>query len=98
MTRTRGLLSHLLHSCTQSHWAKVVAGMGAGVAVAFILTPVELVKCRLQVSSHSQRAVPLVRVKAKFTVKNSVYCRRRLLTYGVFYCDFGFDSQEWRRS
>ena len=49
MTRTRGLLSHLLHSCTQSHWAKVVAGMGAGVAVAFILTPVELVKCRLQV-------------------------------------------------
>ena len=40
------------------------------------------------------RAAPLVRVKASFTVKNVVCCRRRLLPYGVFDCEFGLDSQE----
>ena len=44
------------------------------------------------------RAAPLVRVKAKFTVRNAVCCRRRRITYGVLYCEFGFDSPEWSRS
>ena len=39
------------------------------------------------------RAAPLVRVKAKFTVKNAVCCRQRLLAYGVLDCEFDFDSQ-----
>ena len=38
---------------------------------------------------------PLVRVKAKFSVKNAVCCRRQLLAYGIFDCDFHFGSREW---
>ena len=41
------------------------------------------------------RAAPLVRVKTKSPVENAVCCRRRLLAYGVFDCDFRFDSHEW---
>ena len=33
--------------------------------------------------------------QAKFTAKNAVCCHRRLLTHGVFDCDFHFDSHEW---
>ncbi len=40
------------------------------------------------------RAAPLVRVKVKFTVKNAVCYRRRLLMYDVFDSDFAF-SHEW---
>ena len=41
------------------------------------------------------RAAPLVKGKAKFPVKNAMYCRRRLLAYGGFDCEFDFDFQEW---
>ena len=42
-----------------------------------------------------RRAAPLVRVKAKFPVKHAVCYRRRLLAYGVFDCEFDYDSHEW---
>ncbi len=41
------------------------------------------------------RATPLLRVKAKITVKNTVCLSLRLAAYGEFDCDFDFDSQEW---
>ena len=41
------------------------------------------------------RAAPLVRVKAKFTVKNAVCPSLPFAAYGVFDCEFGFPSHEW---
>ena len=39
-----------------------------------------------------------MRVKVKFTVKNAL-CDESLATeYGVFDCDFDFDSHEWSYS
>ncbi len=44
---------------------------------------------------HPVRATPLLRVKAKITVKNAVCRSLRLAASGEFDCDFDFDSQEW---
>lgn len=44
-----------------------IAGAGAGAVVSFVLTPVELVKCRLQVSS--QQATPLYKGPIDVLVK-----------------------------
>ena len=44
------------------------------------------------------RATPLLRGKAKFTVKNAVRCKWKTWTYGGFDCDFHFCSHEWRCS
>ena len=41
------------------------------------------------------RAAPLLRVKAKISVKIAVCMSLRLAAYGEFDSDFGFDSQEW---
>ncbi len=41
------------------------------------------------------RATPLLRVKAKITVKNAVCMSLRLAAYGEFDFDFDYDSQEW---
>ena len=35
-----------------------------------------------------------MRAKVKFPVKNALRCRRKLLTHGVFYCEFDFDSHD----
>ena len=43
-------------------------------------------------------AAPLVRVKAKFTVKNAVCPSLPFAPYGVFDCDFGFRPHEWSYS
>ncbi len=45
-------------------------------------------------SSSALRATPLLRVKAKITVKNTICMSLRLAAYGEFDCDFDFDSQE----
>ncbi len=44
------------------------------------------------------RAAPLVRVKVKFTVKNAVREESSATAYGVFDCDFCFDSRVDLRS
>ncbi len=41
------------------------------------------------------RAAPLVRVTVKITVKNATCEESSATEYGVFDCDFDFDSQEW---
>ena len=41
------------------------------------------------------RTAPLVRVKAKCTVKNAACSKWKTRTYGVFDCEFGFHSHEW---
>ncbi len=41
------------------------------------------------------RTTPLSRVQVKITVKFPVCSKPKTLTYGVFDCDFGVNSQEW---
>ncbi len=45
--------------------------------------------------SSQMRATPLVRGKARFTVKNAVCCKWKTRTYDVFDCDFHFCSHKW---
>ncbi len=48
----------------------------------------------VSIGRSSTDAAPLVRVKAKFTIKTTVCCHRGLLT-SVVDSDFRFDSHEW---
>ena len=57
------------------------------VRMATLLTPLTLLS--------NLRAAPLVRAKAKFTVKNAVCGKWKTRTYGVFDCEFHFHSHEW---
>ncbi|GMH44656.1 hypothetical protein BSKO_12608 [Bryopsis sp. KO-2023] len=62
---SRGTMERLLSHSDGSPltlWDQAVAGMGAGVAVSFVATPTELLKCRLQAQGEISTAV--ARLKA----------------------------------
>ena len=50
---------------------------------------------RVELARPILRATPLLRLKVKSTVKNTVCMSLRLAAYGEFDCEFAFDSQEW---
>ncbi len=77
-------MDHVVGFATEVHDVIVRENLGVGSHVRVDLAP-----------GGCMRAAPLVKVKATFPVKNTGWYRRRLLAYGLFDCDFPFDSYEW---
>ena len=53
-----GVVEEEVNRCETPLWRLYLAGGGAGFTSAFVLTPVELVKCRLQVQAQAATLAP----------------------------------------
>lgn len=51
-----GVVEEEVNQCKTPMWRLFLAGGGAGMSTAFVLTPVELIKCRLQIQAQSKTA------------------------------------------
>ena len=67
-----------------------LSGAGAGVCASFVLTPVELIKCRLQTRIYSGGAMECVRSSLK-DEGISVFCALLFSFFFFFFC-ISFDS------